>query len=203
MAESTPQPPEHDIEAAPQQPIQDENPPADGDKHPTSDNYGELIYQERLYNYIKPTGDFGSTLYLDFHDLAQMNILRLMGELAKYDQAGRKDKLALGDHEHIGDLLHRYSKCVYLAMMLAFPLTHRMSATALQDLEYWSRLPKYYNWCGMQVYNELRQMFPAVYGDQGNLNFAYLDGLPKSPSSSTDPLRSFLKKVREWVISHA
>ena len=45
--------------------------------------------------------------YLDFHDLAQMNILRLMGELGKYDDAMKKDKLALGDVEHFGDLLHR------------------------------------------------------------------------------------------------
>ena len=118
-----------------------------------------------------------------------------MNELAKYDQAMRKDKAAPQDIEHIGDLLHRYSKCVYLAMMLAFPLTHRMSATALQDLEYWSRLPKYSHLWGMLVYDDLRRTFPAVNGDWGNLGFACLDRVPKSPSSSVDPLRNFLKKV--------
>ena len=136
------QPPEHDIEAAPQQPVQDENAPADGDKRSTSDRYEGQTYEQRAYEYVKSHIRYYSMGYLDFHDLAQMNILRLMGELAKYNDAMRNDKLALGDYEHFGDLLHRYSKCVYLAMVIAFPLIHHMSATAVQDLGYWSRLPQ-------------------------------------------------------------
>ena len=113
MAESVPQPPEHDIEAAPQQPVQDENPLADGNKSSSSDNDEGQTYEQRLYNYVNDIKNYpDSTGYQVFHDLSQMNILHLMNELAKSDQAMRKDKAAPQDIEHVGDLLHRYSKCM-------------------------------------------------------------------------------------------
>ena len=114
MAESTPQPPEHDIEAAPQQPVQDENPPADGDKRSSGDKDEEQTYEQRLYNYVINyiKGSPDSTGYLDFRDLAQMNIIHLMNELAKYEHAMRKDEAAPQDIENVETLLHRYSKCM-------------------------------------------------------------------------------------------
>ena len=113
MVESAPHLPEHDIEAAPQQPVQDENPPADGNKSSSSDKDEGQTYEQRLYNYVNYVKNYpDSTGYLDFHDLAQVNILRLMNELAKYDQAMRKDKAAPQDIENVGNLLHRYSKCM-------------------------------------------------------------------------------------------
>ena len=83
-----PQPPEHDIEAAPQKHVPDENAPADGVKSSHSDQSPKQTYEQCLYNYvndIKKHSD--STGYQVFHDLSQMNILHLMNELAKYDQA--------------------------------------------------------------------------------------------------------------------
>ena len=70
-----------------------------------------------------------------------------------------------------------------------------MSATAAQDLGYWSRLPKYEDlWPGI-FYNGLRSRFPGVYGDQENLKMAHLGEVYKSTSGPVDPLRSFLKRV--------
>ena len=114
MAESAPQLPEDDIEAAAQQSVQDENTPADAHKRSHSDESPQPTYEQNLYNFVKshkesPTGLMG---LLDFQNLSKMNIVHLMNELAKYDQATKNDKLAPGDIEHIGDLSHRYSKCV-------------------------------------------------------------------------------------------
>ena len=191
-----PQPPEHDIEAAPQRPVQDENAPADGYKRLTSDRYEGQTYEQRLYRYVNRIKGFqASTNYLEFRDLAQMNIIHLMNELAKYDQAMRKDEAAPQDIENVETLLHRYSKCVYLAMVIAFPLIHRMSATAVQDLGYWSRLPKRGHRLGEMIYNELRQTFPGVYGDQGSLKMAHLDKALKPTPAPVDPLRKFLRRV--------
>ena len=113
MAGSAPQLLEDDIEAAAQQPVQDENPPADGDKRSHSGELPELTYEQDLYQCMNSyrraaLGD----AYLDFRDLSQINIVHLMNELAKYDQAMRKDKAAPKDMLHVGDLLHRYSECV-------------------------------------------------------------------------------------------
>ena len=75
-----------------------------------------------------------------------------------------------------------------------------MSATAVQDHEYWFRLPKYGNEWGVMIYNALRQRFPGIYGDQEDLKFAQMGEIPKAISGSIDPLRSFLKRV--LPISH-
>ena len=113
MAESVSQPPEHDIEAAPQQPLQDGNTPADGNKSSSSDKDEGQTYEQCLYNYVDHIKKYkNSTFYLNFHHLSQMNVLHLINELAKYDQAMRKDKAAPQDIEHVGDMLHRYSKCM-------------------------------------------------------------------------------------------
>ncbi len=111
MAESAPQLPEDDIEAAAQQPVPDENAPADGDKSSHSDQLSEVTYEQSLYHYVR---GFPATMgCVDFEDLSEMNIVHLMNELAKYDQAMRKDEAAPQDIEHVGDLVHRYSKCVF------------------------------------------------------------------------------------------
>ena len=112
MAESAPQLLENDIEAAPQQSVQDENAPTDGGKRSTRDKYEGQNYEQRLYEsvYIMRDAKFARS-FMNFHDLSLMNILHLMNELAKYDQAMRKDRAVPQDIEHIGDLLHRYSKC--------------------------------------------------------------------------------------------
>ena len=113
MAESAPQLPEDDIEAAPQQPVQDENAPADADKSSHSDESPQPTYEQRLYKSVKSRNKIWNLRgYLDFQDLSEMNIVHLMNELAKYDQAMMKDKAAPQDIEHVGDLLHRYSKRV-------------------------------------------------------------------------------------------
>ena len=125
MAESAPQLPEDDIEAAPQQPVQDENAPADADKSSHSDESPQPTYEQRLYKSVKSRNKNWSLRgYLDFQDLSEMNIVYLMNELAKYDQATKKNMIAPQDIEHVGDLLHRYSKCVYFAMMIVSSLIY-------------------------------------------------------------------------------
>ena len=113
VAESAPQLPGDDIEATVQQPVHDESPPAGGDNHSHSDELPELPYEQRLYEYTNPSG--GNRFHadcLDFYHLSQINIVHLMNELAKYDKAMMEDKAAPQDIEHLGDLLHRYSKSV-------------------------------------------------------------------------------------------
>ncbi len=110
MAESAPQLPEDDIEAAAQQPVQDENALADGDRSSQSNGYNELTYEQRLYGFVEDTRLQVNRTFLDFQDLSRMHIVHLTNELAKYDQAMEKDKAAPQDIEHIGDLLHRYSE---------------------------------------------------------------------------------------------
>ena len=76
-----------------------------------------------------------------------------------------------------------------------------MSATAVQDREYWSRLPKYENFGVTFLYEDLRQRFPGIYGGQEDLKMARLSELPKSASGSIDPLRNVLKRVLPQVLT--
>ena len=119
MAESVPQLPKDDMETAAQQPVQDKNPPADGDKCSHGDESPELTYEQRLYRYIDQTKVF---IGLDFDNLSRVNLVHLMNELAKYEQAMKKNKASPQDIEHLGDLLHRYSKSVKVAMVIGFSL---------------------------------------------------------------------------------
>ena len=123
MAESAPQLPENDIEAAPQQSVQDENAPTDGGKRSTRDKYEGQTYEQRLYRYATSgwadrewaTSEWAPKspiCLVDFHELSRVNCTHLMNELAKYDQTMVKGKAAPQDIEHVGDLLHRYSKRV-------------------------------------------------------------------------------------------
>ena len=71
-----------------------------------------------------------------------------------------------------------------------------MSATAVQDLGYWSRLPEYDDvFHAKFIYEDLRQILPGVYGNQENLRMAHLSELPQSTLLSVDPLRNFLRRV--------
>ena len=125
MAESAPQLPEDDNEAAAQQPVPDENAPADGDNSSHSYQLPEVTYEHGLYYYVRENKGLIDIMgYVDFEDLSKMNIAHLMNELAKYDQATRKDHAAPQDMEHVGDLLHRYSKCMKFAMVIVFPLMY-------------------------------------------------------------------------------
>ena len=113
MAESVPRLPEDDIEAAAQQSVQDENAPANRDKSSRINRFEGKTYEQHLYDFVKSRGNYPlRPSCLDFRDLSKMNIVHLMNELAKYDQAMMKDKAAPQDIEHVGDLLHRYSKRV-------------------------------------------------------------------------------------------
>ena len=113
MAESAPQLPENDIEAALQQPVQDENAPTDDDKRSSSDKYEGQTYNQRLYENRYGRWEPRIPMYIvDFDELSRVNCIYLMNELAKYDQAMIRDKAAPQDIEHVGDLLHRYSKRV-------------------------------------------------------------------------------------------
>ena len=105
MAESAPQLPEDNIEAAAQQPVQNENVPAD--------RYNGMTYEQRLYEFSATNRDSRFRRgVVDFRDLSYMNIVHLMNELAKYDGAMEKDKAAPQDIGHVEDLLHRYSEYV-------------------------------------------------------------------------------------------
>ncbi|KAK0512871.1 hypothetical protein JMJ35_004888 [Cladonia borealis] len=177
MAESVPQPPEHDIEAAPQQHVPDENAPVDGDKSSHSDQSPKLTYEQRLFEHVRPIRNTTfARSFIDFHDLSQINILRLMNELAAYDQAMDLIKAAPQDIEAVGDLLHRYT-------------------TAVQDFEYWSRLPRYDYSLGMILYEVLQRHFPGIYRSRTDVMVAHLGEVPKSASGSVDPLRRLLKRV--------
>ena len=113
VAESAPQLPEDDNEAAAQQPVQDEDPPVDGDNPSHSNEVPEPTYEQFLYKYIIYTkAPEYANAFLDFDNLSRVNLIHLMNELAKYEQAMEKNKAAPPDIEHLGDLLHRYSKCV-------------------------------------------------------------------------------------------
>ena len=123
VAESALQLPKGDIEAAAQQPIQDEKPPADGDKRSHSDEHPEPTYEQRLYEF---TNSIESLIVGDvclyFRQLSYTNILHLMNELAKYEQATKNNKAAPKDVERLGDLLHRHSKSVKVAMVIVLSL---------------------------------------------------------------------------------
>ena len=113
-----------DIEAAAQQPVQDENISADGDKSSRSNEPPELLtYEQRLFR-INRRFQHGrlANAFVDFDKLSRMNILHLMNELAKYEQAMQKNKPAPQDIEQLGDLLHRYSKSVKVAIVIVFSL---------------------------------------------------------------------------------
>ena len=115
MAESAPQPPKDDIEAAAaQEPVQMENAPADGDRSSSSKKNEEQTYEQRLYGFVdtKYFSHLRYTNFLDFQKLSRMNVTHLTNELAKYHEAIEKDKAAPQNMEHVGDLLHRYSKCM-------------------------------------------------------------------------------------------
>ena len=125
MAESAPQLPEDDIEAAVQQIVQNENAPADGDKRSTSDTDEGQTYEQRLFEFKNLNeNEVFSDSFFDFRDLSLINIVHLMNELAKCNQALKKDKAAPQDIERVGALLHRYSKCVYFAMVVVFLLIY-------------------------------------------------------------------------------
>lgn len=71
-----------------------------------------------------------------------------------------------------------------------------MSATAVQDYEYWSRLVTRTKISSDDHrYKLLRNSFPGIYGDWEDTELVYLRRSFKSTSSPIDPLRSFLKKV--------
>lgn len=115
MAELAPQPPKDEIEAAAaQEPVQMENAPADGDRSSSSNKNDEQTYEQRLYNYAKEDARLlrRNENYLDFQKLSRMNVTHLTNELAKYHEAIEKDKAAPQNMEHVGDLLHRYGKCM-------------------------------------------------------------------------------------------
>ena len=127
MAESAPQPPKDDIEAAAtQEPVQIEIAPADGDRSSSSNKDKEQTYERHLYDYIKMDllNLRRHPKLLDFQKLSLMNIVHLTNELAKYDQAIEKDEAAPQDIERVGDLLHRYSKFVQFAVVIVFPLMY-------------------------------------------------------------------------------
>lgn len=123
MAGSAPHTSEDDIEATAQQPVQDENAPADGDKRSHSDELPELTYEQMLCEYISSVkAPSVANAFSDFDNLSRVNIVHLMNELAKYERAMQKNKAAPQDIEQLGDLLHRYSKSVNVAMMIVFSL---------------------------------------------------------------------------------
>ena len=122
-AESAPQLPKDDIETAAQQPVQDENAPADGGKSSHSDELPELTYERLLYKFVSTSKDYRiANAFLNFDNLSRVNVMHLMNELAKYEEAMRKNKAAPQDIEQLGDLLHRYSKSVKVAMVIGFSL---------------------------------------------------------------------------------
>ena len=70
-----------------------------------------------------------------------------------------------------------------------------MSATAVQDLEYWSRLPRYGSIWGNYLFQLLQESFPGIYDHcREDIKLAH-GGLSESTSPSIDPLRNFLKRV--------
>lgn len=75
-----------------------------------------------------------------------------------------------------------------------------MSATAAQDREYWSKLPKFgtkfETWFRRYILaHVLQDAFPKIYRDSKGIELAYLDDQLESKSGPIDPLRNFLKKV--------
>ena len=116
--------PEDHMEAEAQQPVQAEKPSADDDKCSHGDEVPELTYNQMLYEFINtaPAGTRLANTFLYFDNLSRVNLLYLMNELAKYEQAMQKDKTAPQDMEQLGDLLHRYSKSVKVAIVIVFSL---------------------------------------------------------------------------------
>ena len=117
-AESIPKLPEDHMEATAQQALPAENAPADGDKRSHGDELPELTYNQMLYQSVNRVYD----AFLDFDNLSRVNLLYLMNELAKYEQAMQKNKTAPQDMEQLGDLLHLYSKSVKVAIVIMFSL---------------------------------------------------------------------------------
>ena len=75
-----------------------------------------------------------------------------------------------------------------------------MSATAVRDLGYWSRLPKSAGIWGQIAYLHVQPECPGVYANHENYKKAYLGEVPKSASGSVDPLRKFLKRLPpQWL----
>lgn len=72
-----------------------------------------------------------------------------------------------------------------------------MSATAVQDREYWSRfITRSKVWRKTFLDILLRKNFPGIYGDWKDIELVDLSrSLPNSTSGSIDPLRNFLKRV--------
>ena len=124
VAESAPHIPKDDIEAVVQQSVRDENAPAGGDKSSHSDELPELTYKQLLYKYVDEFKDLRfANVFLNFDNLSRVNIIHLVKELAKYEQVMRDNKAAPQEIEHLGDLLHRYSRSVKFAMVIVFSLT--------------------------------------------------------------------------------
>ena len=94
MARSAPHTPEDDIEATAQQPVQDENSPADSDRSSLSDvaesapelseddELSERTYEQELYKFVITSKDDRlANSFIDFDNLSRVNILHLMNEL--------------------------------------------------------------------------------------------------------------------------
>ena len=197
MAKVAPHIPEDDIEAVAQQSIQDENTPADGDEHSHSNKIPEQTYEQLLYKYTSTynKGEPANT-FLDFDSLSRMNIVHLMNELAKYEQAMKKNEAAPQDIEHFEDLLHRYSKSVKVAMVIVFLLrclhvSYRYSGPRIlvQTLQVrGSSLRTFYN-------PVATTKFPEIYRDYEDMELDYLNESSEPKSGSMDPLRNFLRKA--------
>ena len=65
-----------------------------------------------------------------------------------------------------------------------------MSATAVQDRGYWSKIK-----LGSYFRKPLQNTFPIIYPDYKDAKLVHLDESSKSKSGSIDPLRNFLKRV--------
>ena len=124
-AQSIHQLPEDHREAEAPQPVQAEKPSADGDKCSHGDELPELTYNQMLcrFAYKVRAGSRLANASLNFDNLSRINTIHLMNELAKCEQAIRKNNAAPQDIEHLEDLLHRYSKSVKVAMVIVFSLT--------------------------------------------------------------------------------
>ena len=82
-------------------------------------------------------------------------------------------------------------------MLIYLHLYIRMSATAVQDLEYWSKLHRYSDSFAGVYYRFLQRCFPSIHCKQEDFKLAHLGEQLKG---STDPFAIFCQEYYPTVL---